>query len=72
MTDEDIILIQREAILKFCRGDRDLALRVIHEQGGEIREWLEARRGHKISAEELADVIRSSSARSENSRGELK
>ena len=64
MTDSDVILIQREAILDFCRGDRSLALKVIAEQGAAIREWLEARRGNKISVEELTDLIRSSASRS--------
>lgn len=62
MTDADVILLQREAILEFCRGDKNLALKIIDEQGGEIRKWLEVRRGHKISADELADVIRSTAS----------
>ena len=60
MTDAEVIRIQREAIAKYCKNDRQLALKVIKELGFEMRQWVEARRTKEVLAEDLCEVIRSS------------
>lgn len=58
MTDEQAILVQREAIARYCRGDRKLALKIIDELGKEMRNWVEARRQEKVTADDLYKVIK--------------
>ena len=58
MTDSEVITVQREAILKYCKGDRKLALRIIYELGLELRELIEARRHARISADEIYQRIK--------------
>ena len=58
MTDSEVIRIQREAISKYCHGDRKLALKIIDDLGREMRDWVEARRKEKVSAEDLYKVIK--------------
>ena len=38
MTDSEVIRMQREAIAKYCKDDRALALKIIDELGLEMRE----------------------------------
>ena len=59
MSETEIIQVEYEAIKKFCRGDKKLALRITSELGHHMRTYIQVRLPEKVTAEELYIVLQS-------------
>ena len=59
MIDSEVIRIQHDAIAKYCKDNRELALKIIEELGLEILGSAPVGRTKQISADDLNKVIRS-------------
>ncbi len=57
MSPSEIIEVEYEAIKKFSQGDRKLALKVIQELGGFMREYFQKQSPRKVTSDELCNVL---------------
>ena len=59
MSETEIIKMEYEAIKKFCRGDKKLALRITAELGRRMRTYIQVRLPEKVTVDELCTVLES-------------
>ncbi len=57
MSETEIIQVEYEAIKKFCRGDKHLALRITSELGEVMRTYIRIRKPQRVSPDELCSVL---------------
>lgn len=57
MSESEIMRIQREALMKFSKGDRRLVIRIIQEFGHLMREHFRSRSGKTVTSDELCAVL---------------
>ena len=57
MSEAEIIRIEYEAIKKFCRGDKGLALKITSELGLKMRDYIDVRNPSAVTVEELCGVL---------------
>ena len=62
MTESEVMRIQYEAIKKYCRGNKELALRISGELGSHMREYFGEKTKTSAAVEELCDVIGSAAS----------
>ena len=65
MSESEIIKTECEAIRKFCRGDRQLALQIIQEFGSDMRRYFQKQYPKKVTSEELFTLITAAVSRSQ-------
>ena len=57
MSEAEVMRIQYEAIKKYCRGDKALALKISSELGSQMREYFGGKSKASVSVDELCSVI---------------
>ncbi len=63
MTESEVMRIQYEAIKKYCKGNKELALRISSELGSQMREYFGEKTKETASVEDLCTVIESTATR---------
>ena len=62
MSESEVMRFQYEAIKKYCRGNKALALKISSELGAEMRGYFAGRTRETASVEELCRIIDSAAS----------
>ena len=57
MSHAEIIRVEYEALMKFSKGDRKLAIRIIRELGPVLREYFEKHHPRQVTCDELCEYL---------------
>lgn len=57
MSESEIIRVESEALMKFCNGNRELIIRIIHKHGSQLRDYVEMRYPHRVTVDELCAFL---------------
>jgi hypothetical protein len=59
MSEADIIKLEYEALMKFCKGDRKMIFKIIQEHGPAMRQYFDGRNPEAVTCEELCALLES-------------